>query len=136
VAARHPDLRLIVDHAGLPSSGPPMAVHELIEAMVPLARYANVAVKASALPSTVAEAYPFPTAQDAAQRLVAEFGPQRVFWGTDMTRLKCSYAEAAHFLAEPGGLSADELTWVMGRALREWIHWHAETDADKREAGV
>jgi predicted TIM-barrel fold metal-dependent hydrolase len=123
VAIRHPKLRLIVDHAGLPSHGPPMPVHELIGKLLPLARFDNVAVKASALPSTVAEDYPFPTAQESARRLVAAFGRERVFWGTDVTRLRCSYREATGFLGAPGGLSLPDLSYVMGRSLMAWLDW-------------
>jgi L-fuconolactonase len=123
VAKRHPRLRLIVDHAGLPSHGPPIPVHEIVTELLELARFDNVAVKASALPGTVAEDYPFPTAQETARRIVDAFGKERVFWGTDITRLRCSYGEAVGFLAEPGGLDARDLSWVMGRSLTEWLKW-------------
>ncbi len=123
IAKRHPRLRLIVDHAGLPSHGPPVPVHEIVSRLLELARFDNVAVKASALPGTVAEDYPFPTAQESARRIVAAFGRERVFWGTDITRLPCSYAEATGFLAEPGGLDPRDLSWVMGRSLAQWLDW-------------
>lgn len=129
VAERYPGLRLIVDHAGLPSSGPPIPVYEMVSDLLPLARYANVAVKASALPSTVREDYPFPTAQQNAKRLVASFGESRVFWGTDITRLRCTYSEAVRFLAEPGGLTPAELSWVMGRSLAQWLRWDSQATA-------
>ena len=121
VAERYPGLRVIVDHAGLPSSGPPIPVHEMVSELLPLARFGNVAVKASALPSTVLEDFPFPTAQEAVRRLVSAFGKSRVFWGTDITRLRCSYDEAVRFMAEPGGLTPEELSGVMGRSLAEWL---------------
>jgi predicted TIM-barrel fold metal-dependent hydrolase len=123
VAERYPRLRLIVDHAGLPSHAPPIPVYELVSDLLPLARFGNVAVKASALPGTVAEDYPFPTAQEAARRIVEAFGKSRVFWGTDVTRLPCTYAEAVTFLTEPGGLDPDDLSWVMGRSLTQWLDW-------------
>jgi L-fuconolactonase len=123
VAERYPALRLIVDHAGLPSSGPPIPVYEMVSDLLPLARFGNIAVKASALPSTVAEDYPFPGARQTARRLVDAFGESRVMWGTDITRLRCSYAQAVRFLAEPGGLTPEELSWVMGRTAAQWLRW-------------
>jgi L-fuconolactonase len=123
VASRHPGLRLVLDHAALPAQPPPIPVEEVIGEVVGLARHENVAVKASAFPTAVGEPYPFPTMQRAARRLVDAFGPHRVFWGSDLTRLPCTYRECASFLREPGGLEASELDWVMGRGIRTWLRW-------------
>ena len=56
--------------------------------------------------------------------MVGSFGPQRVFWGSDLTRLSCSYAEARrHFTDELDFLDTESLEWIMGRGLSEWISW-------------
>lgn len=123
VAARFPGLRLVIDHAGLPTSPPPVPMEELVEEAARLARFPNVAVKASAFPCSTAEPFPFPTAQRCARRLVEAFGAERVFWGTDLTRLPCSYHEALAYLGEPGGLDGPDLELVMGRALVAWLGW-------------
>lgn len=123
VVERHPRLRLIVDHAGFPSHAPPVPVDTLINEVAKLAAFPNVAVKASAFPCAVDEPYPFPTAQRATLRLVNEFGAERVFWGTDLTRLPCSYDEAVGYLAEHGGLQGRDLDLVMGRGIIDWLGW-------------
>jgi len=124
VAERYPDLRLVIDHAGLPTYAPPVPMELLVEQAVQMARFPHVAVKASAFPCATTEPYPFPTAQRCTRRLVDAFGAERVFWGTDLTRLPCSYGEAVSYLGEPGGLAPGDLELVMGSALLTWLGWH------------
>ena len=58
------------------------------------------------------------------KRVVDAFGPARVFWGSDLTRLPCTYRQCVtHFTEELDWLSGDELELVMGRALCDWIGW-------------
>ena len=61
IAARHPGLRLIIDHLGLSSDVKGAPLGPFIDRVLELARYGNVAVKASGLLCYVAEAYPFPS---------------------------------------------------------------------------
>jgi L-fuconolactonase len=56
--------------------------------------------------------------------VVEEFGPRRVFWGTDLTRLPCPYKQAVTmFTEELGFLTGDDLDWVMGRGIADWLRW-------------
>jgi predicted TIM-barrel fold metal-dependent hydrolase len=124
VAERHPGLRLIIDHMGLSTAlrGKPLepAVNEVVE----LAHFPNVAVKVSALPSYVNETYPFPTLHPLVRRVVDAFGPQRCFWGTDLSHLPCPYKEVVTlFTEEMKSLSSSELEWIMGRGISEWLNW-------------
>jgi predicted TIM-barrel fold metal-dependent hydrolase len=124
IAERHPGLRLIIDHLGLSSAlkGKPLA--PAIDGLIKLARLPNVAVKASALPCYVAEAYPFPTLHPLIRRVVGAFGPRRVFWGTDFSHLPCPYAQAVTlFTEELDFLSGDDREWVMGRGIAKWLQW-------------
>lgn len=127
VAERFPGLRLVIDHAGLPTSPAPVPMEALVEEAAGLARFPNVAVKASAFPCAAAEPFPFPTAQRCVRRLVDAFGADRVFWGSDLTRLPCSYGEAVRYVAEAGGpgLSRKELELVMGQGIVRWLGWDA-----------
>jgi L-fuconolactonase len=92
VAAGYPGLRLVIDHLGLEGSVRDGALGPALEPVLSLAPYANIAVKASALPYYVTEAYPFPSLHPHIRRIVEAFGPQRVFWGIDLTRLPCPTA--------------------------------------------
>jgi L-fuconolactonase len=78
----------------------------------------------SALPCYVTEAYPFPRLHPHIRRVVETFGPERVFWGTDLTRLPCPYRQAVtSFAEELDFLSDADRDWVMGRGIAEWLNW-------------
>src|SRR5262249_57023442 len=89
-----------------------------------LAKQPNVAVKASGMPSLSAERYPFRDLHGAIRTLVDAFGPRRTFWGTDLTRMPCTYYECiALFTEHLPWLKGEDLEWVMGRGVCEWLGW-------------
>lgn len=103
---------------------------ERIEAAVDrinaLARRSNVSVKVSALPCFSSERYPFKNLHEPLRRVIDAFGPQRTFWGSDITRVPktCSYRQVVtHFTEELDFLSPGDLEWVMGRGLAECLRW-------------
>jgi L-fuconolactonase len=126
VAERFGGLKIIIDHAGLVPFVH-YAPEELLTALKPvlaLARHANVSVKASALPTSVTEPFPFPSLHEPVRRLVDAFGPSRTFWGSDLTRLQCTYSECVRlFTEELDFLSDDDKELIMGRALCERLAW-------------
>ena len=124
IAERHPGLRLVIDHLGFRSGTKgPQAFAGLPE-LFKLARHPNVAVKASALPCYSVEAYPYRDVHGYIRNVYDAFGPQRMFWGTDWTRLSCSWRQAVTFFTEElPWLSADDKEWIMGRGICEWLGW-------------
>ena len=51
-------------------------------------------------------------------------GPQRSFWGTDVTRMPCSYRQCVTmYTEEMSWLKGNDLELVMGRAICEWLGW-------------
>lgn len=124
IAERHPGLRLIVDHMGLNSVLRGKDLTPSVDAVIKLARHKNLAVKVSALPCYVNEPYPFPTLHPLVRRVVDAFGPQRCFWGTDLSHLPCPYKQVVTLFTEQmKSLSSTELEWIMGRGLAEWLSW-------------
>ncbi len=124
IAERHPGLRLIIDHMGLSTGLKGKPLDLAIDEVIKLARLSNIAVKASALPCYVTESYPFPLLHPHIRRVVEAFGPRRVFWGTDLSHLPCSYRQAVTlFTEELQGLSATDKAWIMGRGIAEWLNW-------------
>lgn len=124
IAARHPSLRLVVDHLGIGTALRDTAIDPVIAEVIGLARYDNVAVKATCLPGTVTEGYPFRSLHQRIHRVLDAFGPRRVFWGSDLSRLPCRYDEVRRlFTDELDFLSGDDLAWVMGRGVRAWLGW-------------
>ncbi len=123
VAERYPGLRLVIDHLALWGE-PGEAAFAGLGEVLRLARLPNVAVKASALPCYTTETYPFPSLHGYIRQVFDAFGPRRTFWGTDWTRLPCSWREAiALFTEELPWLDAESKEWVMGRGLCEWLGW-------------
>ena len=126
IAARHPALRIIVDHMGFARETMDDRTLPAVERMNALARYPNVAVKVSALPCFSTEPYPFDNLREPLRRVIAAFGPRRAFWGSDITRVPatCSYRQVVtHFTEQLDFLSVGDLEWIMGRGLAECLRW-------------
>jgi L-fuconolactonase len=130
IAERHPGLRVVVDHMGLNVQWKGKDLGPGIDVLLKFARLPNVAVKASCLPCYVDEGYPFPTLHPQIRRVVEMFGVQRVFWGTDLSQLPCSYSQAVTlFTEELGFLSTDDKEWIMGKGLAQRLRWPLATNA-------
>ena len=58
------------------------------------------------------------------------FGPERMFWGTDISKMPCSWRECvAMFTDEICWLSEADLRLVMGDAICAWWGWDRSGDA-------
>jgi predicted TIM-barrel fold metal-dependent hydrolase len=127
IAERHPQLTLIIDHMGISSQVVAQKkVAEAVDAAAALAKYPNVSIKLSAAPAYSSEPYPFSDMNGHIKRLFDAYGPQRSYWGSDVTQgfAKASYKERiAHFLQELKFLSEDDKDWVMGRAILARLNW-------------
>jgi len=124
VAQRFPQLRLVIDHLGLSSELQDEAAFRDLGNVLALAKYPNVAAKASALPCYTSESYPYRWLHPHIRRVYDAFGPKRMFWGTDLSRLPCTYRQAVTlFTEELDWLSAQDQEWIMGRGLCEWLGW-------------
>jgi predicted TIM-barrel fold metal-dependent hydrolase len=129
IAARHPALRLAVDHMGLSLEMDRRQATEAVRAVVRLASYPNVSVKASALPAFSREGYPFKALHEPFRRVLDAFGPRRVFWGSDLSRLRCGYREVVDLFRTALPMSAEDRSWVLGRGLAAWIRWAPPEEA-------
>jgi predicted TIM-barrel fold metal-dependent hydrolase len=96
IAEHHPQLTLIIDHMGLNSSSRTTrisAIPAAIDQAIALAKYPNVSVKLSGAPGNSLEPYPFRDMTVYLQRLFDAYGPERCYWGTDITN---SFAKASY----------------------------------------
>ncbi|MFQ6028567.1 MAG: amidohydrolase family protein, partial [Dehalococcoidia bacterium] len=92
--------------------------------LLDLAKYPNVACKATGAPSYSSAGYPFANIHDYLHQIYDAFGPDRMFWGTDITRMPCSWKQCVSlFTEELPWLSESDKDLVMGRALCNWIGW-------------
>lgn len=125
VAQEHPRLKLVLDHLCLPSGAKDEAAFADLSKVLVLAKRPNIAVKATSLPCFTSDGYPYRRIHPHLRRVYDAFGPRRVFWGTDITHLPCTYSQAVTmFTAEIPWLTAEDKEWIMGRALCEWLGWN------------
>jgi predicted TIM-barrel fold metal-dependent hydrolase len=103
IAERHPQLTLIVDHMGVSADVVKAGkLADAIDQTASLAKYQNVSVKLSAAPNFSTEAYPFRDFTPHIRRLFDAYGPQRCYWGTDMTNgFAKAHLPAAAFPNQP-----------------------------------
>lgn len=127
VAERHPGLRLLIDHLGGRGGTAHLKDAEAFPnqaQLLALARYPNVAVKATGAPHYSSEPYPFRSIHPYLREIFDAFGPERFFWGTDISRMPCSYRQCVTmFTEELPWLSERDKELVMGRALCDWLGW-------------
>ncbi len=124
VAQRHPGLKLIIDHLGRPLGAKDEAAWSNLPELLALAVHPNVAVKATGAPSYSSEAYPYRNIAPHLRQIYDAFGPDRMFWGTDITRMPCTWRQCVtHFTEELPWLSARDQELVMGRAICTWLDW-------------
>ena len=127
IAERHPGLHLIIDHMGVNAViAKEKRVPEVIGQAVALAKYPNVSIKMSNLVNSSLDPYPFRDLTEQLRRVFDAYGPQRCYWGTDVTN---AYARATwrqrvtHFTEELSFLSESDKDWVMGRAIQARLGW-------------
>lgn len=126
VAEYYPGLKLVLCHLALPTGKQDEEAFRDFDKLFAVAKRTNVAVKASALPTYTNDSYPFRRVHTYLRRVFDAFGPKRVFWGSDLSRLpeSCTYRQAiTMFTEELPWLSAEHKEWVMGRGICEWLGW-------------
>ena len=70
--------------------------------------------------------YPFGDINPYIKRLFETFGPQRCYWGTDITNgfSRATWRQrVTHFTEALDFLTEDDKDWVMGRAIMERLKW-------------
>jgi len=127
IAERHPGLRITIDHLGGRGGNTTLkdaAAMTHIPELLKLAKYPNVAVKATGAPGYSSEAYPFPRMHTFLKQIFDSFGPHRMFWGTDITKMPCSWRQCiTMFTDELPWLTGQDKALVMGEAICAWWGW-------------
>lgn len=129
IARNHPNLRIILDHLGATGVPAGRQFVERIETLVRLAEHENIAVKATALPLYSQVEYPHLDVLKQVRHVVDAFSPTRVFWGTDLSRLRCTYRQAVEMMANFRWRSTQEMESVMGNAIVDWLSWRVGSHA-------
>jgi len=123
VAERHPGLKIIIDHMGLHGTKDEAGLGEF-DKLLALGKRPNIAVKTSCLPQFTNDSYPFSFWHPYLKRVHESFGPKRMFWGSDLSRLPCPLKQCVTMFTENMPFfSAQDMEWIMGRGICEWIGW-------------
>lgn len=112
LAARHPMLTIVIDHAAKPAIGGETA--DWAHDMRALADNPRVSCKISGLPTEIVDGKPDETMHGVIDDLMAMFGPDRLIWGSDwpVVTLRKSYADWLAFAQ--GALSPAHHAAVFG----------------------
>jgi L-fuconolactonase len=143
VFERYEETQFLIDHLGVghapPAYGlPPDDPFERLGAVLALARYPNVSVKLTGAPALSHERYPFRDIWPPILSMIDAFGPERVLWGSDITRTGslATYFEHTHYLRELGELGDEELAQIYGQALRRVLAWGPDAYLTRDDAIV
>ena len=127
IAARHPGLKLHIDHCGRgggAAGSKDAAAFADLGDLLALAKHPNVSVKLSGAPSYSSQPYPYRSIHIYLEQIFDAFGPRRCFWGTDITRMPCSYRQCVTmFTEELSWLKGRDMELVMGEAMCAWLGW-------------
>jgi predicted TIM-barrel fold metal-dependent hydrolase len=124
VAQQHPRLKLLIDHLGRAGAVKDEVAFANLPDLLALAKHPNVAVKATGAPSYSSESYPYRNIHTYLRQIYDAFGPRRMFWGTDITRMPCTWRQCVTlFTEELPWLSEPDKELIMGRALCDWLDW-------------
>ena len=129
IAQRHPGLTLIADHMACILNKKGAESFAKLDDLLALAKFPKVLVKTTSAPSLSAEPYPFNDIYPFLKRIYETFGPRRLMWGADITRLTSTYKDCLlHFEEGLDFLTEDDKEWVLGGTLATELNWPEEQD--------
>jgi predicted TIM-barrel fold metal-dependent hydrolase len=125
IAARLPDLALIVDHLSAQRGDTVAEAFAAHDDLMALARHPRVYVKVGNAPDRSRQAFPFADVHPVLRGIYDAFGPRRMLWEADITQLtKNTYAECLRLWQEGlPFLAAEDRDWILGRAAAEVLNW-------------
>jgi predicted TIM-barrel fold metal-dependent hydrolase len=123
IAERHPALKLTVDHMGALRGAKGDAAFPAMADLTALARYPNVAVKLTGGPFYADDPYPFRSLHKHYRAMYDAFGPKRLFWGTDITKMPCSLRQCVTHFQEIDWIPEADKRLIMGESICQWLGW-------------
>ena len=124
VARLFPTLPLAIDHMGVGRAVRDEAAFTHLPDLLEMSQLSNVSIKLSTIPIFSSRPYPYVNLHPYLKKLFDSFGAERLFWGSDLSRLPCSYRVCINlFLNELPWLSSQDLRGIMGQSLCSWLDW-------------
>ncbi|VCU70417.1 Amidohydrolase [Pigmentiphaga humi] len=132
IAKRHPGLKIIIDHMGIMARCVDDAIGYWVQETADLHEHPNIYVKVSALPGYSTHPFPNQNIFKYVREMVDKMGPERCFWGTDLTRLLdhgLTYTDTVEQFTKHMDFSQRELEQIMGLGLCKCLNWPVPADA-------
>jgi predicted TIM-barrel fold metal-dependent hydrolase len=124
IVERHPHLKILIPHMGCVTSLRAPEVFSGLEDLLDLSRYSGIFVMVSSVPNFSKERFPFADLQPFLKRIFDTYGPKRMLWGADLTRLTCTYRECLdHFQTALDFLTSQDREWILGKSLAHALNW-------------
>lgn len=124
VAERHPELTILIPHMGCRLDSHGAEAFADLDDLLKLARHPKVFVNVSSAPCFSREKFPFRDIEPYLRRIYDVFGPRRMLWGADLSRLTSTYRECLeHFLRGLDFLSETDKEWILGKTLAQALNW-------------
>ncbi len=126
IADAHPGLKIIIDHMGILARSVDDAIGYWVKETADLCERPNIYVKVSALPGYSTHPFPNLNIEQYVREMVDRMGPERCFWGTDITRLMghgLTYTDTIEQFTKHFDFTPTELEWIMGRGISECLGW-------------
>jgi predicted TIM-barrel fold metal-dependent hydrolase len=141
IAQKHPDLLLVIDHLGLPQP-PPIKRDpdpwQRLPGVISMAKYPNVAVKLSGAITLSLKPFPHADMWLHLHKLIDAFGPDRLMWGSDFTRLRWAplttlepgpregwvlYSDSLNYLRDTDEVSDSDKAAMFAGTIRRLLRW-------------
>jgi predicted TIM-barrel fold metal-dependent hydrolase len=133
IAERHRGLNLLVPHMACPLDTRGADAFAKLDGLLALARYPGVVVMVSSAPCFSRESYPFRDLHPFLKRIFDVFGPRRMLWGADLSRLTSTYAECLDLFQQAlDFLSAEDKEWILGKTLSQVLRWPEASSVPNR----
>jgi predicted TIM-barrel fold metal-dependent hydrolase len=140
VARAHPGLTMVIDHLGVsqsPVSPPRDEPWDRLPGLLSLAQFPNVHVKFSGAPVLSREPYPHHDVWPYLHQIIHAFGPERLMWGTDFTRLRWVpvvgglaprdqwhyYSDSVSYLRDTTEIGPSDKEQIFGGTIRRVLRW-------------
>ena len=130
IAIRHPGLQLALDHLAIPQGATDSAAFAHLPGLLALARHPNIAVKATCMPAYATDPFPHRGLHEPLRAIIDAYGAERVFWGSDVSRLPGSYRDGVlQWTMHMPWLDRASIEAIMGGALSRWLRWPGHASA-------
>lgn len=140
VAKAHPGLTMIIDHLGVsqsPVSPPRPEPWDRLPGLLTLAEFPNVHVKFSGAPVLSREPYPHHDVWPYLHQIITAFGPERLMWGSDFTRLRWVpvtgglaprdqwhlYSDSVGYLRDTNEIGQRDKEQIFSETIRRVLRW-------------